>query len=371
MTGSRAGGIFDPVDYQPTVEVQPIDWGAYDVPRIWDAVRLEDDFLAWEQVKGFENLATLLIAQQARLRRLRETLVAAWDPAKHPAAAHYVALLDDLIRSVEQDAIAHASTSRALHAILTTLKAAKERIGLLKREWDNVTTDWIPEWWDNQAGDLNRRARHVMRQAEEAIADHRRRLLLAPVYAYTGTASEPDHGNSSRSEVRPKRTIVPPPPVPGYDPVPSEYQAPQHQAPQHQSPELQGLPPPRGVLQHVPAVPGSPISLLPVPPGNPYAPGGGAYVLPGPGIGRGGWIYPMHSSPSGPQAGPQSPEAMPASGQARPREEGKPRRARLMVWDVAQGVPPVIGDPIDAAPVPDDDFIDWFAELATPWTARP
>jgi len=344
----------DPSDIQPAVEVQPLDWGAYDVPRIWDAVRREDDFLAWEQVKGFENLAQLLTAQQGRLRRLRETLVTAWDPATHPASARYVALLDDLLRSLEQDAIAHTSTSRALHAILTTLKAAKERIGLLKRKWDEVTTDWIPQWWDNQAGDLNRRARHVIRQAEDAIADHRRRLLLCPGYAYTSTASEPDQGYTSSVAHRPKRRIVPPPPVPGYDPVPQQAQP---EVPQDA----------RAVLQRVPAVPGSPISLLPVPPGNPYAPGGGAYVLPGPGIGPGGWIYPMPGRAA--QAGPAG--VMPAAGQGNPREDGKARRAGHMVWDVSQGVPPIIGEPAEADAVQDDEFLDWFAELSMPWTTEP
>jgi hypothetical protein len=113
--------------------------------------------------------------------------------------------------------------------------------------------------------------------------------------------------------------------VPGYDPAP-----------------------PATLPQSVPAVPGSPISLLPVPPGNPHAPDGGAYVLPGPGIGPGGWIYPRPGSPA---------------------EAGEAQRAG--VWDVAQGVSPIIDEMVDTVPVPDNDFIDWFSELATPWTAPP
>jgi hypothetical protein len=61
------------------------------------------------------------------------------------------------------------------------------------------------------------------------------------------------------------------PPVPGYDPVATPG-----------SPEFGGS---SGAPRPVPAVPGQPVSMLPIPPGSPYAPVGGAYVLPGPGVG--------------------------------------------------------------------------------------
>jgi hypothetical protein len=355
----------------PSIAVTPVDWNAYDVPRLWDALRHEADELAWTQAHGFENLAQLLLSQHEDLQRLRDDLAGSWDPRTNLSAVNVFLFLDELIAAMAEDAVAHACTSRGLYAILTALTTAKDHIEQIKRRWDSVTTDWVPEWWDHEAENLNTNARQIIAAADKTSGDHRQQITIPALYEYPEFVShlrppppeldlaEPDRGGETGTAAgSPIPTggvqLVPPPPVPGYEPVLAR------------SPQLQSL---AGVPQLVPAVPGSPISLLPVPPGHPYAPAGGAYVLPGPGIGRGGWIYPMPASPSRVSPAP----AASVDGQGRGQRPA--RRHGELVWEVAKGVPQVIGsDPPSvggqASQLPEAHemaFVEWFADVATPW----
>jgi hypothetical protein len=404
VKGTSVGGAATRQD-QPQPKVLLLNWDSYDVPRLWDMVRREDDEIAWGQAQGFENLAQVLVEQHDNLARLRDSLSGAWDPQTSQAAAKFLEFLDNLIESMASDAIAYASTGRAMHAILTVLSDTKQKVAQLKQEWDEVTTDWVPEWWDHAADRLNRLARAMLAETDAAIGDHRERLSVPADYVYPPIVSDlmvaveasgrvtpavvrqssvsdpgagphtgPDTGRGLGDEAG---MVRPPPPVPGHDPL------------LRRGAELAGL---SHVPQPVAAVPGSPISLLPVPPGNPYAVGGGAYVLPGRGIGQGRWIYPMppvsgtafspgiSRSPSaaetGHPAGSQG-GAVPAAGPSAGTSGRGGERAgrRMLVWQVAQGVSPVIGQPPRAAELAEEQlrlageaFPDWFAELATPWS---
>ncbi|GIF90446.1 hypothetical protein [Catellatospora chokoriensis] len=392
VKGEFVGPVQTVFTAQPDFIAFCTNWDAFDVPRLWDSVRAEDDPAAWKQAHGWENLGQMLADQHDRLLRLREALAAGWDPIKSPAARVFFRVLDGLLVSMREDAYAHTSTARGVDGILTTLKTAKQKLDPLKREWDDVTTDWLPEWWDNAADDLNRQGRAALEEVDKAVKDYRRRIVIPAEYDYRVFSSDvvggpttppgPGRGLDPRPGVtpgggtpRPPRAVTPggnpPPPVPGYDPVLDD------------GPVLEGAP------QPVPAVPGSPISVLPVPPGSPYAPHGGAYVLPGPGVGRGGWIHPMPISTSTantaaagrPAAGGVTgavPVAAPMGGPgARGRADGRGgQRGGDVVWEVARGVPPVIGqapDPLAASAAAQGSaveaaFVDWFADVATPWT---
>lgn len=380
--------VFTP---QPEFIAFCTNWDAFDVPRLWDSLRNEnEDKDAWTQARGWENLGQLLADQHDRLLRLREGLASGWDPQKSPAARVFFGVLDGLLASMREDAYAHASTARGVDGILSTLKTAKEKLAPLKEEWDSVTTDWLPEWWDHAADDLNREGRAALAEADKAVKDYRRRIVIPAEYDYRAFSSTFEGGPTTPPgpgpSVPPGGSLKPPrpgsaggaplppspPPVPGYNPVLDD------------GPVLEGMP------QPVPAVPGSPISMLPVPPGSPYAPHGGAYVLPGPGVGRGGWIQPMPVSPAqapanaraavGRAGTPGSMGAMPLAapmggpaGRNRPGGQGGQRPGDV-VWEVARGVPPVIGEATDPPASPTDEsaadtaFIDWFADVATPWT---
>lgn len=278
-------------------------WEAYDVPRLWDAVDLEDDPLGWEQVIGLRRAAEVLTGHSETLRTKRELVTQAW---QGPTATLMLSRLDSLVTSVTRDAASLTVAARGMHGIMTALAAARKKIQPLAVRWDEVTGDWIPEFWDEVAAELNDQARTAMLVAAAEVRDHASRLGTASTRASTSA----------------------PPSLPGYSPTTSD------------TPLLAGMPRP------VPAMPGHPVSMLPIPPGNPYAPGGGAYLLPGPGVGPHGFIVAMAAAP---------PPLKPS------------------LWRVPKGVPPVILPVADSPDHPTAEtiagFQDWFSTLATPWRA--
>jgi hypothetical protein len=209
--------------------------------------------------------------------------------------------LDNLITSVARDAASLTVAARGLHGIMTSLAGARKKIQPLAARWEEVTGDWIPEFWDEVAAELNDQARTAMLVAAAEVRDHASRL-------------------GRPSELHPATGTNPPPPLPGYRPTTSD------------NPRLAGMPRP------VPAIPPHPVSMLPIPPGNPYAPDGGAYLLPGPGVGPHGFIVPVASA-----------------------------------WRVPKEVPPAILPVTDSPGPPTAEtvkgFHDWYSTLATPWRA--
>ncbi|WP_117210224.1 hypothetical protein [Allorhizocola rhizosphaerae] len=280
-------------------------WEAYDVPRLWDAVRGESAPMGWEQVFGLQRRADLMGAHADGLRARRELLAEAW---QGPSAGPMLGRWDALIATADAEASTLTLAARGLHGIMSALSGAKKRIEPLQRQWNDITSDWIPEYWEEVAAELNDDARTAMLVAAAEIRDHRSRLGVEPT---------PDGATS------------PPPALPGYRPA---------------SGALAGAPAP------VPALAGQPVSMLPIPPGNPYAPQGGAYLLPGPGVGPHGMVVQMAGGPP------------PAS------------TRRRSSWEIAVGVPPVIQPVTNAPGKPTAEaiaqFDDWFKTFATPWRAR-
>ncbi|MDI1465881.1 hypothetical protein QEZ54_33400 [Catellatospora sp. KI3] len=378
VKGEFVGPVQTVFSAQPKVQAVCTNWNSFDVPRMWDSVRTEDDPIAWGQVQGWESLGQLLADQHDRLARMRNNLVSVWQPEHSEAADKFFGFLDRLILAMRENAYAAAGTARGLDGVLAALRTAKDKVAPLKEQWDNVTSDWLPEWWDHAAENLNNAARQAMTDAEVAVGDHRRRFIVPSVFDYRGeifgditaATDADDTGGPHCGDVPSPRDVGAPngpPPTPGYDPVLPG------------GPDLASLPP------AVPAVPGSPVSLLPVPPGSPYAPNGGAYVLPGPGVGRGGWIAPMSASGSAAAAVGQGkgantaglmPVATPGSATGSPSGRGGAREGRRdVIWRVEQGVAPIIEGLPPARGVvtreqlaqQDEEFVDWFAGVATPW----
>lgn len=283
-------------------------WDAYDLPRLWDAVRGEDDPLGWEQVCGLRRMAETLDAHVEGMRAKREALAHAW---QSPASARMLDRWDTLIAAAGHEASSLTMTARGLHGIMTALAGAKRKIEPLVGQWNDITSDWIPEYWDEVAAELNDEARTAMLVAAAEVRDHRNNILGVPAPARVVTSH-------------------PPPALPGYAPVSGG------------GPALAGMPAP------VPAVSGQPVSMLPVPPGNPYAPGGGAYLLPGPGVGGFGFIVPAPGSPDAPAQSPSRSS-----------------------WRMPSGVPPVIlpvaTSPGSPTPEAAAAFDSWFTRMATPW----
>ncbi len=394
MTTRPRGMLADDVGFiatsQDALERWPTrghtNWTAADPPRVWDMIRLENDELGWEQVKGLRALAGLLTAQAEKLNRHRDALANSWPAEESPAAASALLRIDKLILSMRRDSETALQNALALDGILTATAKAKSEVYRVVQAWETTTNSGGPEWWDREAARLSYVTEQSMTAMERAIRDHRAQLVLPPeAQRVDGTLPLPSGPKPVRVTTAGGGTqltkgtgagyvptpIPAPPPLPGYPPLISQ---------PNDGPELQGVTPP------VPALPGQPVSMLPIAPGNPYAPYGGAYVLPGPGVGQSGYVVALPKPGSGavptvaaPLSGGNSgaPGMMPlpvgGPGQQGSRGGETYRRSADTRWDIAQGVVPII------QPAPshhivepsqeetEEQFRQWFTQTAMPW----
>jgi hypothetical protein len=361
------------------------NWPAWDVPRLADILAPEDNAMSGEQASGFRRLADLLHDHCRSLIRQRAELAAAW---QGPAAEVVLQHIDTFTAQLLSDARCAAVTSSALYGIIGTHAKAKTDIAALHDQWKDVTTDWAPEWWDHAAAELNTKAVAIMDQTDKALGDHRTRITVPEAYQVNISDTPPPPQTSptdpAQQPKKPSDTFVPP--VPGYQPTAN--------ASSLDGPVLSGAP------SGVPATPGQPVSMLPVPPGNPYAPYGGAYILPGPGVGRGGYVVqmPQPGRAGGIATGPSA-LGLGASAPGRGGASGGPGGAMMpipmmnsshpatssragakvagradTVWEVEKGIPPVIEGISQQAYIQghpsttqEAEFQDWFAQLAYPW----
>ncbi|HZM75755.1 MAG TPA: hypothetical protein VFC19_08520 [Candidatus Limnocylindrales bacterium] len=365
-------------------------WASFDVPRLWDMVEPEAKWSAYEQINGFMVLADLLLQHHILWQGRRGLIAQAW---QSPAAEQFLLRLDVYGNDMLIDSECARQTAHALNSTVTALSKAREQIAPLVSQWNTVTKDWIPEWWDNAAGELNNEARKIMVEADQAIAAARPSFSAPGVLPSPTGSTDPGGGpidpggpggSQGASGASSSTSSWRVPPVPGHEPLvggPSSLLA------------------TSGAPRLVSAVPGQPVSMLPIAPGSPYAPFGGAYILPGPGVGAGGYVVPMPRSPgvvgqqpmvpralttpmttggggaSTMQPGGMMPVPMSGSGPSGGSHGALYRRPNV-AWQAGKGVPPIIrveeGDfvPDQPSPKQEEEFRDWFTELAYPWRAE-
>ena len=377
MSGPFVGPLpYAELPAQPRFDAWCLNWQAYDVPRIWDIVRSENDPRGWEQINGFRQLSELLVDHYRRLLSQRLEISRAW---QSPTGEALLSRVDTFAQSLLSDANCAMTTAHALDRIMTTYARAREQVASLEQEWNRITTDWVPEWWDNAAAELNVRAQDIMSKTDKAVADYRTQIIIPRAYDNNGRTFDPvsyaasNNPNSDRIRRRPI------PSIPGHEPLTRS---------QNWNAELASM---AGSPALIPAIPGLPVSMLPIPPSSQYAPYGGAYILPGPGVGSRGYVVPMPGSAnSGPLLGwnstgstsgvggvgmlPMMPGAQQLRGQ---RHDRLYSRNSDTVWHVAKGVPSIIG-PIDAKTCitdqpteeQEENFADWFTHLAFPWRSE-
>ncbi|HEX6684597.1 MAG TPA: hypothetical protein VF062_17465 [Candidatus Limnocylindrales bacterium] len=373
-------------------------WNAFDVPRLWDMLAPEGNEAVWSQVGGFRRLADVLEEYYRLLRTRRDRIAQAWQA---PSAERFLELLDRNGTQLLSDAGCSRQTAYALDSTVSALVKAREQMRPLTQQWQEVTTRWWPDWWNREANRLNQEARQIMVEADKALAAARPKItapdpidpikapdFVEPVGAEPGGGGrEPPGGTILPPDGSAGRTRMRVPPVPGYDPVVTG---------SAESAELQNAP------KLVLAQPGTPVSMLPIPPGSSYAPNGGAYILPGPGVGPASYVVPMPPSSPGPGSGggrpgggirpmPPSTAAAGSGGMgpagmmpipmtggpgAGAAGHGALYRRPNIVWQVDKGVPPVIEVAQDEF-VPDqptlkqeEEFRGWFDDLAYPWRAE-
>lgn len=362
-------------------------WQAFDVPRIWDMVRGEGTEAARDQILGFLYLADLLDDQYRSWKIRRDQIFQAWES---PAGQQFLLKLDGYGNDLLIDAACARQTAHALDRTVEALTKAKNEVAPLVDRWDRVTADDDPGDWNAVAQELNKQAWRVMAEADKAVSaarpyfaapDLQQATIFVP---YQGEEDDekkqPAPGGPQGNEAKPKapaRSVIPP--VPGHEPLIDA----------RATPELSMA---TGSPQFIAAAPGQPVSMLPIPPGNTYAPFGGAYILPGPGVGRGGYVVPMPQGPGagarplmsptfGAMGGASSPVGMMPMPIAGGQGGGSGSHSALyrrptIRWQNDKGVPPVIkvdeGEFVPNQPTPrqEEDFRDWFSNLAYPWRAE-
>ncbi|WP_196279030.1 hypothetical protein [Catellatospora vulcania] len=342
----------------------------------------EDDALGWEQVSGMRTYASLIIAQADRLSRHRTALAQIWPAEQSQAAGHALRKLDKMIELLRTDSEAAMQNALALQGIMEATTKAKRQVHQVVKAWELTTNDGGPEWWDREATRLSYLTEQTMEATERAIRDHRAQMVVPPDWNQIDKGGQipprlplrdrPAGGPlpTGRADTRDQTNQRPiPPSLPGRPPLVSLPSP-------GPDPDLQGA---------IPAVPGQPVSMLPIAPGNPYAPYGGAYVLPGPGVGPNGYVVALPAPGSGgtpvvsqARTSSGSPGMMPMPmggpfGQQTGRgSEASNRRGADTRWEVAQGVTPVIRPEGHNHVAPteqetEEQFRRWFTQTAMPW----
>jgi hypothetical protein len=396
--GTVQGGIATtltqpPLPRVPEFPASDIAWGtAYDVQRMTDVLFSDDIDEAWNQVSALRLLGQTLENHYRRVLELRPTLADAWPASGSVTAEQAQSLLDEHARAVWQDAVCAQTTAKSLDGIVAAISQARQKMAPLYERWQNVTTDYMPESFDHAAKDLNMQGREVMVALDATVADLRTQIywpdtvprseysrdwtVIVPSGSGGGSASSSSgtEGDDSSTNTSPRRSSIPS--VPGAIPV--------------NGPVLSGGISPVGVT------PGTPPSTLPIPPGIlPNAPYGGAWVLPGPMTGSMGRLLPMARPTTGGASttgafgaaarsgatgapGKSGVMGMPMGGYGGGAGSGGAANRQRMAteqWEVAHGVPPVIGEVVaaeeeqeeEAVNAAQEEFEEWYRRIATPW----
>jgi hypothetical protein len=114
------------------------DWSRFSVPQMWaqlSAVTDAELTRDWNQVTALQRTYELLADHGARLRIYRDELAAKWPLADNPAAAAYVATLDQLVESIQTTADASANNHEALAGVIGSIMQAKSQVKTIHDEY--------------------------------------------------------------------------------------------------------------------------------------------------------------------------------------------------------------------------------------------
>src|SRR4051794_36701659 len=114
------------------------DWSRYTVPQLHaqlSAVTEDQLTRDWDQVSALQRTYELLSDHGSRLKVYRDELVSKWPLAENPAAAAYVATLDQLTSSIQTTADAAAKNHEALSGVIGSIVIAKARVKKIHDEY--------------------------------------------------------------------------------------------------------------------------------------------------------------------------------------------------------------------------------------------
>ncbi|NUR72139.1 MAG: hypothetical protein HOU81_15090 [Hamadaea sp.] len=411
-----------------------VNWQAYDVPRIAEAVQPdphERDIIPAATAVGdlLAHAADLLLRAVGKLEK-------SWSD-KSDAAAETYAIARALAASLKGDSETYHQLAADVGRVVDQIDLARRDVEPVLQDWlllgqsATATTTSLT----TAAQELNRRARGAMGRMDKAVSQMQVNRPTAYSPKILPVSVESDHGRKddrprreprtdpegSRHVPLPRAVIVaagavlapavgwaPTPGLPGvsttvsssaYSPSAassggnrSAAEVLNERASAHvydhayasaddsssggydgPGPTLTG----GGGPPMTPMTPGAPVSMMPLGMNSGMAPGGGALVLPGPGVGGGGVLRKATMSWSATPA-PQTGTVIDGTrgGQLADWAAGLPKPTAQPVgtptWQVARGGPGVIGPGSVLGPgarqAEDERSLKkWYAELATPW----
>ncbi|NUT32133.1 MAG: hypothetical protein HOV79_03560 [Hamadaea sp.] len=381
-----------------------VNWQAYDVPRLADAAREDPDSRAVPL--GGRALADLTGHAGELLQAAIGRLEGSWSD-RSPAATEVFTYARTLAASLLGDAQAYHQLAADVGRICDELGMTRAEIDPLLREWESLGEQpgATAASLGAAAQDLNRRGRNAMGKLENAL----RHMRIRGPKAYrpsVGGAERPrpaDPGGHHRrvpdfhrddytavSGAAPPVPLSPPPGLPGVVTVlgttatafQSTANVSANDLDRYGSGDygdyIDGSDGPSltGGLPMTPFAPGSPVSMMPLGMSSGMAPGGGAFILPGPGVGAGGVLrkatmtWSAATSPTG--------SVIDGSGRGRgqleewARDLPGPSADGDLRWQVAQGgvgviTPGAVQGPGARKAAEEEALRKWYADLAQPW----
>jgi hypothetical protein len=382
-----------------------VNWQAYDVPRLAEATR--DDGADRSPAIGARAVGDLTAHAGELLQAALQRLEQSWSD-RSPAASEVFAYTQKLAASLADDADAYYQLAADVGRITDELAHTRQDIEPLAREWDTLgeQPSATAPTLSAAAQDLNRRGRHRMTAMEQAV--RHMRIHGPKPYVPKVTGQRPHSGSGPEHDRRPdfdpvdvaaggfgpqapRVPFAPPAAIPGIPTVLAQtfsavqattsaamaYDRAQTDGGGHDDsayggdgPSLSGGPP------MTPFGPGSPVSMMPLGMNSSLAPGGGALILPGPGVGGGGVLRKATmswSATSGRAAGSVIDGSR--AGQLADWARDLPQAADSMgdrLWQVAQGGPALITPGVVQGPgarqaAQEQALRRWYDELAQPW----
>ncbi|HEX8632189.1 MAG TPA: hypothetical protein VF755_28855 [Catenuloplanes sp.] len=107
------------------------NWSAANVRQLWELVKEQETEAHWKLVAGWRRSAELTAAHLARVQNYRNNLATAWPPEKSPAAAAYLARLDEMIsnlRETNEAAVANYTTFATTTGALSTSRSELKKL---------------------------------------------------------------------------------------------------------------------------------------------------------------------------------------------------------------------------------------------------
>jgi len=173
------------------------DWGAYNLPAIWQMLQGENVCTGADRVLSWEGLATSVREQHRRLIKAGDDLAVVWPPEKNESAYAFLAKVGELAASMQETLTCAENTRVGLRGVTEAIGDAQSTVRTLAAGRAEVSEDWVPRFIDHAEDEYDAKAQQAMRDAEASIAESSPQITAPTLYTLRGgkedrTTSLPD-----------------------------------------------------------------------------------------------------------------------------------------------------------------------------------